>query len=69
MGSMCDGTDRYKPPSLCAAGSCMMQAKIPCMPYACDTAAPSGCKTSCTTNTDCAKPSKCTVTAGVGTCG
>jgi hypothetical protein len=43
-------------------------ARIDCTPYACDAVA-GACKTSCTSNTDCAKKNSCTVPAsGPGTC-
>jgi hypothetical protein len=55
----CDGNERLKPTATCAAGQCVMPARIECAPYGCDAAA-NACKTSCTVDGDCAKKSKCT---------
>ncbi|HXU01088.1 MAG TPA: hypothetical protein VN903_08855 [Polyangia bacterium] len=65
----CDGQDRYRPASTCSAGTCTMSTtRIECAPYACDVVA--ACKTSCTSDADCAKKNTCTVPAsGPGTCG
>jgi hypothetical protein len=60
--SMCDGNDRYRPPSTCANGVCVQGTRVECAPYACDTTA--GCKTSCATNTDCARMHSCTAGDG-----
>ena len=68
--ALCDGKDRLKPQSTCAAGMCAQSTtRIECAPYACDAPA-NACKSSCASNTDCAKQNKCTLSgAGPGTCG
>jgi hypothetical protein len=63
---LCDGNDAFHPPGVCAAGSCSQAAKLDCTPYACDATAPTGCKTTCASDADCAKRQKCTVVAGTG---
>jgi len=67
-GASCDGNDAYHPGGVCATGSCSQPAKVNCAPYGCNAAAPTGCNTSCASDADCAKKSKCTITAGVGVC-
>jgi hypothetical protein len=62
--ALCDGQDRYRPPSTCSNGSCVQGTRVECAPYGCEVA--SGCKTGCATNTDCARMHVCAVSPDGG---
>jgi hypothetical protein len=66
---MCDGNDAYHPAGTCVSGSCAQAAKVDCTPYACDATAPSGCKTSCAGDGDCARRKTCALATSPGVCG
>jgi len=56
----CTTDKRYQKVGACdGAGKCATPDPVPCTPYACDAAAPSGCKSTCATDDDCAADYKC----------
>ena len=64
--SMCDGMDRYRPPSTCSSGMCTLGTRVDCAPWGCNAAA--GCTTSCATDADCARMHTCTAGGAGNVC-
>jgi MYXO-CTERM domain-containing protein len=56
----CTTDKRFQKKGTCdGAGGCARPDPKPCTPYVCDATAPSGCKTACVTDADCAESFKC----------
>jgi len=56
----CTTDKRYQNTGACdGAGKCSMPEPKTCTPYSCDVASPTGCKTTCSADTDCADEYKC----------
>jgi MYXO-CTERM domain-containing protein len=56
----CTEDKRFQKKGACdGAGGCSMPEPKPCTPYVCDVASPTGCKSSCTADTDCVTDYRC----------
>jgi hypothetical protein len=56
----CTTDKRFQKKGTCdGVGGCTVPDPKPCTPYVCDATSPTGCKTACTADTDCAADYKC----------